>query len=453
MAIFKAYDIRGLYPQELDTDTARKIGHAFTRLLDAKRLLVGRDMRVHSPEVADAVIDGMRDAGAEVLDIGLASTPMVYYAIGSHQVDGGLVVTASHNPGEYNGMKLCGKGATPISRANGIADLERMCAEPYPGVVGTRGARKELDLLAAYADHVASFCKMDRPVRIAIDAANGMAGYTLPAILERLPHVEAKTMLMEPDGTFPAHEANPIKEENLDPVRLLVRKSVAQLGVGFDGDADRCCFVDETGRTVSADLMTALLARQFLRAKPKSTIVYDLRSSWVVKEEIERAGGVPVRDRVGHSFIKATMREKGAVFAGELSGHFYFGENFTTDSGVLAMVSALNLLGSDASGGKTLSQLASDLRRYHATGEVNFRVEDKDGAIAELKRRYSDGRQDELDGITVEFGDLASNEWWWFNVRPSNTEPFLRLNLEAATAELRDAKRAELVELLGEPAE
>ncbi|MCA8978728.1 MAG: phosphomannomutase/phosphoglucomutase [Planctomycetes bacterium] len=453
MAIFKAYDIRGLYPQELDLDTARKIGHAFTRLLGAERLLVGQDMRTHSPEVADAVIEGMLDAGAEVLDVGLASTPMVYYAIGSHQVDGGLVVTASHNPGEYNGMKLCGKGATPISRANGIADIERMCAEPYPGVVGKRGERKPLDLLAAYADHVASFCTMDRPVRIAIDAANGMAGYTLPAILERLPLVEAKTMLMEPDGTFPAHEANPIKEENLDPVRLLVQKSVAQLGVGFDGDADRCCFVDENGVTVSADLMTALLARQFLKTRPGSPIVYDLRSSWVVKEEIERAGGVAIRDRVGHSFIKATMREKGAVFAGELSGHFYFGDNFTTDSGVLAMVSALNLLGSSASGGKTLSQLTADLRRYHATGEVNFKVADKDAAIAELKSRYADGRQDELDGITVEYGDLARDDWWWFNVRASNTEPFLRLNLEARTAALRDARRDELIAILGEPAE
>lgn len=452
MAIFKAYDIRGLYPQELNLDTARKIGHAFTRLLGAERLLVGRDMRTHSPEVADAVIDGMLDAGAEVLDIGLASTPMVYFAIGSHQVDGGLVVTASHNPGEYNGMKLCGKGATPISRANGIADIERMCAEPYPGPVGKRGERKELDLLAAYADHVASFCTMDRPVRIAIDAANGMAGYTLPAILERLPLVDAKTMLMEPDGTFPAHEANPIKEENLDPVRLLVKKSVAQLGVGFDGDADRCCFVDENGVTVSADLMTALLARQFLKARPGSPIVYDLRSSWVVKEEIERAGGIAIRDRVGHSFIKATMREKSAVFAGELSGHFYFGDNFTTDSGVLAMVSALNLLGSPAAGGKTLSELTKDLRRYHATGEVNFEVADKDAAIAELKSRYADGRQDELDGITVEYGDLSQGDWWWFNVRASNTEPFLRLNLEARTAELRDRKRDELIALLGEPA-
>lgn len=453
MAIFKAYDIRGLYPQELDLETARKIGHAFTRLLGAKRLLVGQDMRTHSPEVADAVIDGMLDAGAEVLDIGLASTPMVYFAIGSHQVDGGLVVTASHNPGEYNGMKLCGKGATPISRANGIADIERMCAEPYPGPVGKRGERKQLDLLAAYADHVASFCTMDRPVRIAIDAANGMAGYTLPAILERLPLVDAKTMLMEPDGTFPAHEANPIKEENLDPVRLLVKKSVAQLGVGFDGDADRCCFVDENGVTVSADLMTALLARQFLKKSPGSPIVYDLRSSWVVKEEIERAGGVAIRDRVGHSFIKATMREKGAVFTGELSGHFYFGDNFTTDSGVLAMVSALNLLGSKAAGGQTLSQLTKDLRRYHATGEVNFEVADKDAAIAELKSRYADGRQDELDGITVEYGDLAQDDWWWFNVRASNTEPFLRLNLEARTAQLRDERRDELIAILGAPAE
>jgi phosphomannomutase len=275
-----------------------------------------------------------------------------------------------------------------------------------------------------------------------------MAGHTLPRILPLLEGIEAELLFMEPDGTFPNHEANPLKEENLDPVRELVRRTGADLGVSFDGDADRCCFVDETGATVPADLMTALLARDFLAQEPGKPIVYDLRSSWVVKEEIARAGGQPVRDRVGHSFIKATMRGNGAVFGGELSGHFYFRDNFVCDSGVIAMVSALNLLSRSS---EPLSVLVQDLRRYHATGEVNFHVEDKDALLAELKERYRDGRQDELDGITVEFGEVGDPSWWWFNVRPSNTEPVLRLNLEASDAVLRDARRDELISILGSP--
>jgi len=451
MGIFKAYDIRGLYPSELDVELARKIGNAFARLLGAKRLVVGQDMRTHSPAVADAVTEGMRDAGASVIRLGLASTPMTYYAIGSIDCDGGLCVTASHNPSEYNGMKLCSAGAKPISGATGIAEIEKMCAEPYPEPVAERGGVEELDLMDRYADHVASFADLGEDVTVAIDAANGMAGHTLPHILRRLPRVKAHAMLMEPDGTFPVHAANPLKEENLDGLRELVRSSGARLGVAFDGDADRCCFVDETGRTVGADLMTALLARRFAEQRGGGTYVYDLRSSWVVKEEIERAGGVAVRDRVGHSFIKATMREQGALFGGELSGHFYFAENHVCDSGVIAMVSALSLLTATENRGRPLSALVEDLRRYHATGEINFRVDDKDAAIAMLKDRYSDGRQDELDGITVAYGDLASPDWWWFNVRASNTEPLLRLNLEARTAELRDRRRDELVGLLGDP--
>ncbi len=453
MGIFKAYDIRGVVPTELDADLARKIGYAFAKHLAAKKLLVGRDMRTHSPEIAGAVIEGMRDAGASVIDIGLASTPMTYFAIGSNDCDGGLVVTASHNTGEYNGMKLCGRGATPISAANGILDIERACEGDYPGPSGERGGLEKIELLEAYTAHVAGFSNMENPVHIAIDASNGMAGHTLNGILERLPQVKADCALMTPDGTFPVHEANPLKEENLDHVRELVRSSGAQFGVSFDGDADRCCFVDEAGQTIPADLMTALLARFYLEREPGARIVYDLRSSWVVKQEIQERGGVAIRDRVGHSFIKATMRERGASFAGELSGHFYFADNFTTDSGVLAMVSALNFLARDENQGQSLSSLVQDLRRYHATGEINFRVPDKDAAIAELKARFAEGRQDELDGITVEFGDLGDEQWWWFNVRASNTEPLLRLNLEASSAALRDERRAQLIALLGAPEE
>lgn len=448
MGIFKAYDIRGKVPSELDERLAQRIGNAFARLLKARRLLVGRDMRVHSPKIADAVIEGIRDTGCDVLSIGLASTPMAYFAIGSQPCDGGLNVTASHNPGEYNGMKLCASGARPISAANGILDIERMCGEPYPAPAVVRGQIATADLLQDYAAHVARFAHLESKVSIAIDAANGMAGYTLPAILERLPQIQVHTLFMEPDGTFPNHEANPLKEENLDPVRELVKRTKSRLGVGFDGDADRCCFVDEAGRTVGNDLMTALLAREILAAHPGAPIVYDLRSSWVVKEEISKAGGVPIRDRVGHSFIKATMRAKGAVFAGELSGHFYFADNYTSDSGEIAMVSALNLL---ARAPRPFSELVQGLRRYHSTGEINFHVDDKDAAIRALKQKYADGRQDELDGITVEYGDLSDAQWWWFNVRPSNTEPLLRLNLEAKNRELCERRRSELVSLLGEP--
>jgi phosphomannomutase len=451
MGIFKAYDIRGVVPTELDPALAKKIGNAFARLLKAKTLVVGQDMRTHSPEIADAVSQGMRDAGADVIRLGLSETPMAYFAIGSLACDGGLCVTASHNPGQYNGMKLCREGAKPVSKDTGIAEIEKMCAAPYPAPVAKPGKESRREVLPDYAAHVARFARLGRDVRVAIDAANGMAGYTLPAVLERVPRIRAKTLYMEPDGTFPNHEANPLIEANLVDLKKLVKAEKAELGVAFDGDADRCCFVDEKGETAGADLITALLAPVFLKRFPGTAVVYDLRSSWAVKEEIQKAGGVPVRDRVGHSFMKATMRAKGAMFGGELSGHFYFGENFTADSGMIAMMSVLSLLTAPEHAGKSLGQLVASVRRYHSTGEINFHVEDKAGTIAALKKRYSQGRADELDGITVEFGELGRSEWWWFNVRPSNTEPLLRMIVEASSAKLRDQKKAELIGLLGTP--
>jgi phosphomannomutase len=451
MGIFKAYDIRGVYGGELTPELGRRIGNALARLLDAKRLVIGQDMRVHSPELADAVSAGIRDAGCDVVRLGLASTPMTYYAIGSLDCDGGLIVTASHNPGKYNGMKLCRAGAVPISGDTGIADIERMCAEPAPPPVASPGREERVELLDAYADHVVDFARFTGPVKLAIDAGNGMAGHTLPSILARMPQLEATSILMEPDGSFPVHEANPLVVENLRWVADLVRENGSRLGVAFDGDADRCCFVDEHGEPVGADLMTALLARKMIAERGPVPILYDLRSSWVVKEEILKAGGTPIRERVGHSFIKATMRERGALFGGELSGHFYFADNFTTDSGVIAMIEALNVLDAPENRERAFSEIVADLRRYHSTGEINFRVPDKDAAIAEIRARYAEGRQDELDGITVEFGDLGDAEWWWFNVRASNTEPLLRLNLEASNPELCAAKRDELVAMLGEP--
>ena len=450
MGIFKAYDIRGLFPSEIDEDICYRVGFHLAQMLEAKRLVVGQDMRVHSPGLADAVSRGMRDAGCDVIRLGLASTPMTYHAIATLECDGGLCVTASHNPGEYNGMKLCRAGAKPISAANGILDIEKLAAGQAPIPVGELGAEEHVDLLENYADHVASFGSIDKPIKVAIDVANGMAGNALSSVLKRLPNIEASIMLEDMDGNFPVHEANPLIEENLDGLRELVDSSDARIGIAFDGDADRCCFVDEKGATISADLMTGLLAPGFIQAAG-TPIVYDLRSSWAVKEEITKAGGHAIRDRVGHSFIKATMRENGAVFGGELSGHFYFKDNHTCDSGMIAMVTTLNFLCLPENQDKPVSELLSGLRRYHATGEVNFRVDDKDAAIASLKEKYSAGRQDELDGITVEFGDLSDTDWWWFNVRCSNTEPLLRLNLEASTAAHRDIRRDELVALLGTP--
>jgi phosphomannomutase len=450
MGIFKAYDIRGLFPSEIDEDICYRVGFHLAQMLEAKRLVVGQDMRVHSPGLADAVSRGMRDAGCDVIRLGLASTPMTYHAIATLECDGGLCVTASHNPGEYNGMKLCRAGAKPISAANGILDIEKLAAGQAPIPVGELGAEEHVDLLENYADHVASFGSIDKPIKVAIDVANGMAGNALSSVLKRLPNIEASIMLEDMDGNFPVHEANPLIEENLDGLRELVHSSDARIGIAFDGDADRCCFVDEKGATISADLMTGLLAPGFIQAAG-TPIVYDLRSSWAVKEEITKAGGHAIRDRVGHSFIKATMRENGAVFGGELSGHFYFKDNHTCDSGMIAMVTTLNFLCLPENQDKPVSELLSGLRRYHATGEVNFRVDDKDAAIASLKEKYSAGRQDELDGITVEFGDLSDTDWWWFNVRCSNTEPLLRLNLEASTAAHRDIRRDELVALLGTP--
>ncbi|MDE0895055.1 MAG: phosphomannomutase/phosphoglucomutase [Planctomycetota bacterium] len=450
MGIFKAYDIRGLFPSEIDEDICYRVGFHLAQMLEAKRLVVGQDMRVHSPGLADAVSRGMRDAGCDVIRLGLSSTPMTYHAIATLECDGGLCVTASHNPGEYNGMKLCRSGAKPISAANGILDIEKLAAGQAPIPVGELGVEEHVDLLENYADHVASFGSIDKPIKVAIDVANGMAGNALASVLKRLPNIEASIMLEDMDGNFPVHEANPLIEENLDGLRELVHSSDARIGIAFDGDADRCCFVDEKGATISADLMTGLLAPGFIQAAG-TPIVYDLRSSWAVKEEITKAGGHAIRDRVGHSFIKATMRENGAVFGGELSGHFYFKDNHTCDSGMIAMVTTLNFLCLPENQDKPVSELLSGLRRYHATGEVNFRVADKDAAIASLKEKYSSGRQDELDGITVEFGDLSDTDWWWFNVRCSNTEPLLRLNLEASTAATRDIRRDELVALLGTP--
>lgn len=442
MSIFKAYDIRGTYPDQIDASIARKIGAAFARFLDAKRLVVGRDMRTMAVEIQDAFIEGVMDQGCDVIDIGLASTPATYYAIGSIPCDGGVCVTASHNPKQYIGFKLCRAEARPLSADYGIPDIQKLVEGDDLSSAAQRGKRDTVDHKSAFVDRVAGFADSIRPMTLVVDYANGMGAAEAPEIFAKIPEIEIVPLYEELDGTFPNHEANPLHEPNLDDLRAKIREVGAPLGIAFDGDADRCAFVDAEGRTVHADLATAILARGMLERHPGAGIIYDLRSSKVVAEEIVRLGGKPVRERVGHSFMKETMRKEGCIGGGELSGHFYFGEFYFTDCGVLACVLMLNQLSKE---GVDLKTAADALRTYYPTGEINFRVDDKAAMMAKIEQEFRDGEVDHLDGVTVTFDD------WWVNVRPSNTEPYLRMCLEADTAELRDEKKARMFELLGDP--
>jgi phosphomannomutase len=442
LSIFKAYDIRGTWPDQIDERIARRIGAALATFLSAKRLVVGRDMRTMAPAVQDAVIAGILSQGCDVIDIGLSSTPMGYYAMGKLPCDGGLVVTASHNPKQYIGFKLCRKDARPMSADTGIKDLERLVAGPEPKPAARAGKRDQVDVVRDFVRHIASFAKGIAPMTIAVDYANGMGANEAPAIFAAIPGLRVVPLYEQLDGTFPNHEANPLVESNLDPLRAAVKKHKAPLGLAFDGDADRCAFVDEEGRTVHADLITVILARGMLQRHPGKGIIYDLRSSKVVPEEIRRLGGRPVRERVGHSFMKETMRREDCIGGGELSGHFYFAENYYTDCGVLAALLVMSQLSAEK---KTLKQAADALRKYHGTGEINFKVGDKQALMQQVEQRYKDGAIDHLDGVTVTYPT------WWVNVRPSNTEPYLRMCLEADTASLMAQKRDELFAILGKP--
>lgn len=452
-AIFKAYDIRGIYPDQIDEEAAWKIGNASAQFLrslltgyergqaNMQSVCVGRDMRTHSPSVAKALIKGMNATGANVIDIGMIDTPQMYFAINHLGTCGGVQVTASHNPAKYNGFKISGLQAKPVGADTGLKDIQHI-AMALPHTKGKAvGSVKKQDLTSAYKNHVLKFLKPSKvKLKIAIDASNGMAGKTVPAVFGDLP-VEIIPINFEHDGTF-KHEPNPLVEEYLTEVKEAVVENGCNFGFCFDGDADRLMMVDEKGQTVTCDLMTALIAPYFLEKNPKSTVVYDLRSSWVVPEEIIKHGGTPRRERVGHSFMKKALRDSRAVFGGELSGHFYYRDNYCADSGMITLVHLLNIVGEAQ---KPVSELVEPLRRYYSSGEINFEVEDKEARMEELARRYGEGKVDYLDGVTVSFRD------WWFNCRPSNTEPFLRLNIEAKTEDLLGEKLNEIESQLGAP--
>ncbi len=446
--VFKAYDIRGTYPDQVNEELAFRVGYHYRDLLDDEDesrgpvVVVSRDMRSHSLPLASALGRGLRARGVAVIDIGVADTPLNYFATGHLRASGGIQVTASHNPAVYNGFKMSRRDAIPVSYDTGIATLERLVASSEVATdLGARAGERTEEVFEAYTEHVLSQLERREPrLRVAADAANGMATIYLP-ILAKL-GIELEPLYFTLDGTFPNHEANPLKAENLVDVQRAVREHGCDLGVAFDGDADRAIIVDERGDAISADMITGLLAPRFLRSEPGAAIVYDLRSSWATKEAIEEAGGVAVRERVGHSFMKATMRRHRSPFGGELAGHFYYRRNFTADSSIITLVEVLNHLRET---GRTLSELVAPLKRYHGTGEINFHVDDKEGMIRHLADVFSDGQIDYLDGITVQYPD------WWFNVRPSNTEPLLRLVLEARTRELMDARRELLLSHLGTP--
>jgi phosphomannomutase len=437
--IFKAYDVRGVVPDELDAAVARRIGGAFAAWSGVPRIVLGRDCRLSSPELADAITEGVTARGTDVIELGLASTDLLYFASGSLDV-AGIMLTASHNPKDYNGLKFCLAGARPVGEDTGLAEIRALAEADEPAPAAGRGAVERRDLLDAYVEHVLTFVDAERmrPLTVAVDTANGMGGLVVPAVFSRLP-VTLHHLFPELDGTFPNHPADPIDPKNQEDLKRAVTEHGADVGLAFDGDADRVFLVDEGANEVSGSLVTALVARAMLRRERGAKVVHNLICSWTVPEVIREEGGVPIRTRVGHSFIKQVMAETGAIFGGEHSGHYYFRENYRADSGLIAAVVCLGEL-SDAD--VALSELLGPFRRYAASGEINSRVADQRAKIEELAERFADGRQDRLDGLTVEFED------WWFNVRASNTEPLLRLNVEARTDSLQREKTAEVLDVI-----
>ncbi len=450
--IFKAYDIRGIVGEGVTSQVAYLIGRGLAQEIfrGDSPIVVSQDMRTHSPELAALLVRGLNDGGCNVIDIGLAATPMNYWANVHFKSAGSVTITASHNGPEYNGFKVSGPGAVPIDYSTGLDRVEAFVlhtqAWSIPAPVANRGqVRHQENAQKAYLDFMLSFVKTEsvvRPkVKIAVDAGNGMAGSFMPALAQQLPWLECIPLFWELDGTFPNHEADPLKAENLRDAECAVVDRDCDFGVVFDGDADRCMFVDNTGKSISSDLVTAFIAAEILRREPGSSILYDLRSSRIVPEIIEANGGVPVRGRVGHSFMKRLLKEQNAPFGGELSGHYYFRDCFNTDSGLMAMIEVLNIWRQSK---QTLAKMVAPLRKYAATGEINFRVADVPTVLQRIENYYLDtgAETDHLDGLTVNMPD------WWFNLRSSNTEPLLRLNLEAASMFEREDKLREVRRLI-----
>jgi phosphomannomutase len=441
--VFKAYDVRGIYPSELDEEGARAIGRAFVDAFSPRRIAVGHDMRVSAAAMTDAVIRGASSAGADVLELGLVGTEMLYFAVGELGLDGGIAVTASHNPKEYTGMKIVRAGALPVGGESGLMDIRDRTMASTPSEGQSPGHVQRYDIWPQYVERVLSFVDTSAigPLRIVIDAANGMAGAMLPPVLERLPHVQARRWFFAPDGTFPNHEPNPLLPENREFIVAKTVEEQADFGAAFDGDADRCFFVDDTGEFVPGDFVTALLAEAVLEKEPGAKIIYDVRASWAVPETIRRAGGTPLVNRVGHAFIKHRMRQENAAFAGEVSGHYYFRDFSQADSGVVPFLMMLELVSKK---GRRLSEILRPFReRYFLSGELNTPVADVEAKLRELEERYRpEGRVSHLDGLSVDA------DGWHMNVRPSNTEPLLRLNLEARTREIMERKRDEVLGLI-----
>ncbi len=438
-AIFKAYDVRGVYPDEIDETVARRIGNAFAHFTGAHHMIVGRDMRPSSKPLTAAFIEGATLAGADVTDIGLCSTDVVYYAAGKLDAPGAMF-TASHNPARYNGIKLCKAGAAPVGEQTGLAQIKEMVASGVTSRGDTPGKVAHADLLEEFGEHVRSFVDTAvlRPLTVVADTANGMGGLVVPKVFEGLPF-SLTVLYGDLDGTFPNHPADPIQTENLKDLQRAVLDLGADVGLAFDGDADRVFLVDDAGQPVSGSTTTAIVAAGILDRHPGETVVHNLICSRAVPEVIREHGGVPVRTRVGHSFIKQVMAETGAIFGGEHSAHYYFRDNWRADSGSIAALLVLEQL---SRANVPLSDLRKPFERYAQSGEINTRVDDPAAVIERVAAHYADAQQDRLDGLTVEVGE------WWFNLRPSNTEPLLRLNLEAPDGEACDAHTAEVLALI-----
>jgi phosphomannomutase len=451
--IFKAYDVRGLYGEQIDGDVAEGVGRAFARVLAGLagkptgelRVGLGRDMRLTAPELAARYRAGMVAEGAHVLDAGMVGTEMLYYLVGSRELDGGLMCTASHNPKAYTGAKLVERGAVALSGDSGIGEIAALLAEGLPEKPSHRpgGSSEDVDVYAEFQDAALKFIDpvAVRPAKVVLDGGNGMAGPMVGPILERLDGLELVPTHWEPDGEFPDHEPNPLLPENREFIIRKVREEGADLGIAWDGDADRCFFIDETGEFVPGDFLTALLAESVLQKRPGAEILYDIRASRAVADTVEAAGGRALVNRVGHAFFKTRMRDEGGAFGGEVSGHYYFADFYNADSGTIPALLILELLGQK---GATMSELLAPYRaKYFISGEINSEVEDQAGKLAAIKERYADADQRELDGISVDYDD------WHFNVRPSNTEPLLRLTLESLVSqEDMEAKRDEVLRLI-----